>query len=111
METKEWEKEFDEKFAPEDLRGLDESINFGDPVAMALNGQIRSHLKHKEEKRKEIKYFISHNFIPISLLHRNIGMLRQWLNEDRITDPKKMVTNEDIKHWLDLQTFINNYKQ
>ena len=29
-----------------------------------------------------------------------IGMLRQWLNEDRITDPKKMVTNEDIKHWI-----------
>lgn len=29
-----------------------------------------------------------------------IGMLRQWLNEDRITDPKKMVTNEDLKHWL-----------
>ncbi|OLS15992.1 MAG: hypothetical protein RBG13Loki_0369 [Promethearchaeota archaeon CR_4] len=31
---------------------------------------------------------------------QNIGMMRQWLNEDRITDPKKMVTNEDILHWL-----------
>lgn len=31
---------------------------------------------------------------------RNVGMMRQWLNEDRITDPKKMVTNEDILHWL-----------
>ena len=30
-----------------------------------------------------------------------IGFLRQWLNEDRITDPKKMVTNEDLHHWLD----------
>lgn len=30
----------------------------------------------------------------------NIGMLRQWLNEDRITDPNKMVTNEQIEHWL-----------
>jgi len=29
-----------------------------------------------------------------------IGMLRQWLNEDRIDDPKKMVTNEDIAFWL-----------
>ncbi len=29
-----------------------------------------------------------------------VGMLRQWLNEDRITDPKKMVTNEDIVHFL-----------
>jgi hypothetical protein len=29
-----------------------------------------------------------------------IGALRQWLNEDRITDPKKMVTNEDICRFL-----------
>jgi len=29
-----------------------------------------------------------------------VGMLRQWLNEDRITDPEKMVTNEDIISWL-----------
>lgn len=34
------------------------------------------------------------------LMKRNIGMLRQWLNEDRITDPKKMVTNEEIEYWL-----------
>lgn len=33
---------------------------------------------------------------------RNIGFLRQYLNEDHITDPKKMVTNEDIKYWLNL---------
>ena len=31
---------------------------------------------------------------------KNIGMLRQWLNEDRITDPKKMVTNKEIITWL-----------
>lgn len=35
-----------------------------------------------------------------------IGMLRQWLNEDRIDDPKKMVNNEDIEHWLDLKTLL-----
>ena len=32
-----------------------------------------------------------------------IGMLRQWLNEERITDSKKMVTNEEIKHWLEIE--------
>ena len=32
-----------------------------------------------------------------------IGMLRQWLNEERITDPKKMVTSEEIKHWLEIE--------
>ena len=31
---------------------------------------------------------------------KNIGMLRQWLNEDRITEPKKMITNEQIIDWL-----------
>ena len=31
---------------------------------------------------------------------QRIGMLRQWLNEDRITEPKKMITNEDIIDWL-----------
>lgn len=30
----------------------------------------------------------------------NIGQLRQWLNEDRITDPAKMVTNEELMVWL-----------
>ena len=33
-------------------------------------------------------------------LRKNIGMLRQYLNEDRISDPKKMVTNEDLNYWL-----------
>ena len=27
----------------------------------------------------------------------NIGMLRQWLNEDRIKDVDKFVTNEQLK--------------
>jgi len=35
-----------------------------------------------------------------SFTEQSVSFLRQWLNEDRITDPKKMVTNEDIKHWL-----------
>ena len=30
-----------------------------------------------------------------------IGMLRQWLNEDRIIDHTKMVTNEELHIWLD----------
>lgn len=31
---------------------------------------------------------------------KRIGMLRQWLNEDRITDLKKMVTSEELEVWL-----------
>lgn len=30
----------------------------------------------------------------------NIGFLRQWLNEDRITDPNKIVDNEQIAVWI-----------
>lgn len=29
-----------------------------------------------------------------------IPMLRQWLNEDKITDVNRMVTNEQIRYWL-----------
>lgn len=29
-----------------------------------------------------------------------VGMLRQWLNEDRIKDADRFVTNEDILEWL-----------
>jgi len=32
--------------------------------------------------------------------NKNIGMLRQWLNEERITDPKKMVTNKELEVFL-----------
>ena len=31
---------------------------------------------------------------------RNVSMLRQWLNEDRITESSKMVTNEELLHWF-----------
>ena len=30
----------------------------------------------------------------------NVSSLRQWLNEDRITDSKKMVTNKEILIWF-----------
>lgn len=34
-------------------------------------------------------------------LETAIGMLRQWLNEERIRDAKRFVTNDDLHHWLD----------
>ena len=45
-------------------------------------------------------------------LELRIGFLRQWLNEDRITDGK-LVTNEEIKHWLgyDKQAIKAHIKQ
>lgn len=42
---------------------------------------------------------------------RNISFLRQWLNEDRITDAKKMVTNQQIEDCLaiaSMRSFVRN---
>jgi hypothetical protein len=39
----------------------------------------------------------------LAVTDRNIGMLRQWLNEEKIDDFKKMITNDDIKFWLDIK--------
>ena len=36
-------------------------------------------------------------------MNMNVGMLRQWLNEDRIKDADKFVTNEELEHWLGLK--------
>jgi len=44
-------------------------------------------------------------------IKKNIGMLRQWLNEDRIDDPKKFVTNEHLEEWLELDKFINSTRE
>lgn len=42
-----------------------------------------------------------------------IGMLRQWLNEERIKDGNRFVTNEELHHWLDkaLTAHIKKEKQ
>ena len=45
-----------------------------------------------QEKEKE----------TLKRLEERVGMLRQWLNEDRITDPEKLITNYDIKYWLNI---------
>ena len=39
----------------------------------------------------------------LAVTDKNIDQLRQWLNEDRIDDFKKMITNDDIKFWLDIK--------
>jgi hypothetical protein len=47
----------------------------------------------QQERQKERQKMIGE-------IDKNIGMLRQWLNEDRITEPSKMVENDEIRHWL-----------
>ena len=62
----------------------------------------RKHIKKRQEGI--LKNFHIYNYNKImETTELNIGMLRQHLNEHRITDPKKMVTSEEIKHWLEIE--------
>lgn len=39
--------------------------------------------------------------VDIDSKNIRIGMLRQWLNEERIKDAKYFVTNEELEVWID----------
>ncbi len=71
------------------VSSVDEDIEHNEVFIAKLFALIAS---EKELVREEVS----------KAIELKLGMLRQWLNEDRITDISKMVTNEDIKHWLDL---------
>ena len=63
-------------------------------------------LDKEHARHKEIQAFIESTLKSqreelLETLEKNIGFMRQWLNEDRITDPKKMVKNEELKVWLE----------
>lgn len=46
----------------------------------------------------------------IKYFESNVGMLRQWLNEDRIKEPSKIVTNKQLLFWLSPDSLINKIK-
>ncbi len=46
--------------------------------------------KHCEQARKEDR----------NKIMKGIGALRQWLNEDKITNPERMVNNSELMLWL-----------
>ena len=81
-QPEDWEKRMDEEF------GIDlvyiTPKGFRQQNSGSIKSFIRKILSEQEEKYKG-----------------NIHMLRQWLNEDRITDPEKMITSQDIKDWLE----------
>jgi hypothetical protein len=59
-------------------------------------------LKELEEKERiwESSYIPEWKLRELYNFDQCIEGLRQWLNEDRITDPKKMVTDEELKEWF-----------
>ncbi len=73
----EWEKEFRKKYNDMDC---DDEIKFISSLLSSTEKRVAM------EKDNELK--------------QRVGMLRQWLNEDVITDPSKLVENEDLLKWL-----------
>ena len=62
-----------------------------------------------ERHKEKLKHVLLTAFARIrederEKLKSKIGFLRQWLNEDRIDNPKKMVTNEEIEKLLSTLT-------
>ena len=80
--TNDWRKSFDEEF--------NYLVEMDNPSTGATTT--------RQEKVKDFCAQVEQDAIERTL--QNVGMLRQWLNEDRITDPKKMVTNEMLLSWL-----------
>lgn len=78
--AKQWQEFYNTAFkAGQDAELLRERENFDNIITQMKNETREAVINHVED---------------------NIGRLRQWLNEDRITEPKKMVTNEQIATWI-----------
>ena len=111
----EGEKEFKKRFEALDLdRSFAEGCGTSQDYILDFNAQqttLAYELGKKEvEENLEESVWAKSYFLMakdegkkemLEKLTPRIGMLRQWLNEERITD-KKMVTSEDIKDWLGL---------
>lgn len=92
-DNKEWEERFETQL-PQAILGALEYRGFND-CGKYIDPTLWEHIKPLitdalSRVREE----------TIAKSQASIGFLRQWLNEDRITDPNKMVTNEDLRHWL-----------
>ena len=93
-----WEKEFDKKF--KGWKNTKFDMTSGD-VEYVKDKSVDTIVVSK----KEIKKFIQKEIDDAvkeerERLEQKVGMIRQWLNEDRITDPKKMITSEDLLYFI-----------
>jgi len=101
VQAKEWSElnKFLEDMNPEAAREMGRV----DVKIIALKSFISSILAEARKERDDTAYakgIIKGKEQAYKEIEGNIGMLRQWLNEDRITDPNKMVASADIKRWL-----------
>ena len=87
-----WQEEFDEKFVKD---------HWENKNGVRFDERTLSYLAPTFELESELKQFITKLLqTQRDEIRQNVGMLRQWLNEDRIKDAKRFVTNEQIEDWL-----------
>lgn len=112
--TEKWEEEFDDEFVATgvDVEGMKRveyrqirEHRIVDIKYFIRKVRIEAHAegyKEGDEHGQEIGYQAGHRAVEEYKhdLQENIGLLRQWLNENRITEVSKMVTSEDLKYWL-----------
>lgn len=98
-----WETRFRKQFG--DLSKTPREISLAISIEVFIRKEISLAIQKERDKHDpliETKRFLE-GVQAGALKEREslkIGYLRQWLNEDRITDPKKMVTNEQIEAML-----------
>ncbi len=79
---------FQEKEEEDALETLEDIADYAvDNRAVSARDEFMAYLRARDSRL-------------LSEVRKQIGFLRQWLNEDRITEPKKMVTNQQIELWL-----------
>ena len=80
---------------------LAEDGEFIKSVKKALYEESRKYSAAQERNLIELFHqAVSEDLDEKAKFTRNVSMLRQWLNEDRITESSKMVTNEELLHWF-----------
>ncbi len=97
------EKEFDKKVNSEEWgawKFVSDMLDNPDEYGIYPTSKCYEKIYDFVVEQKTLAYELGKKEMLEKLTPR-IGMLRQWLNEERITD-KKMVTSEDIKDWLGL---------
>lgn len=57
---------FEKILPPETTAGLDEAIAYGDPVALALNSELRRHLAGKEALRAALLSFFRQELLELA---------------------------------------------
>ncbi|MEF3692245.1 MAG: hypothetical protein V3574_04305 [Candidatus Moraniibacteriota bacterium] len=114
LEKEDWEEEFDKEYPACNCKNnmpphfSDQYVN-RDWIKVTIRQIIE---KEKEKSYQEGCSFFAEGTIENECikeqarqemkedLYKKIGMIKRWLDEERITNPKKILTKEEIECWL-----------